>query len=387
MAQITDLGVETAIADADYVVFRDTSVTRDRRILWSNVLLLFPIQSESATRSVFAGIDAGAADDGGQHGNVAIGWQAFYTNEDGTNSVAIGYQALYTSNTTAEPANGHNNVAVGFQAGYSNYGEHNAIVGFQAHMYGTLAADNVAVGSMAMQRNEVGDFGVAVGFGALQYNEAATLDWRNTAVGFGAGRGAADVTSSINNTFIGYYAGRANTTGNGNVLLGYQAGDNLTTGSGNIVIGNDIDAPAVGSNNTLNIGNWLFGTGLSGTDGTLSTGAKIGIGTASPAYTLDLRGNMYISLPSASGLSNLTLGDASNGTISGIRTINNVFEILHDGSTVGMQLSSNLLNVVGTMRADGLRLDVTPTSETPSMTHTITVSLNGTNYKIPCVAA
>lgn len=47
MAQITDLGVETVIADADYVVFRDTSATRDRRILWSdikaNALAGFPL--------------------------------------------------------------------------------------------------------------------------------------------------------------------------------------------------------------------------------------------------------------------------------------------------------------------------------------------------------
>lgn len=49
--------------------------------------------------------------------------------------------------------------------------------------------------------------------------------------------------------------------------------------------------------------------------------------------------------------------------------------------------NSNKLNVVGTIQADGLRLDVTPTAETPSMTHTITISVNGTNYKIPCVAA
>lgn len=38
MAQITDLGVETVIDAADYLAFRDTSATRDRRILWSNLL-------------------------------------------------------------------------------------------------------------------------------------------------------------------------------------------------------------------------------------------------------------------------------------------------------------------------------------------------------------
>lgn len=45
------------------------------------------------------------------------------------------------------------------------------------------------------------------------------------------------------------------------------------------------------------------------------------------------------------------------------------------------------LDVVGLLRGDSFRLDATPTAETPSMTHTITISLNGTNYKVPCVAA
>lgn len=54
---------------------------------------------------------------------------------------------------------------------------------------------------------------------------------------------------------------------------------------------------------------------------------------------------------------------------------------------IGTTTPNNLLDVAGTIQADGLRLDVTPTSEVIVPTHTITVSLNGTNYKIPCVAA
>lgn len=54
---------------------------------------------------------------------------------------------------------------------------------------------------------------------------------------------------------------------------------------------------------------------------------------------------------------------------------------------IGTAAPNNKLDVVGTIQADGLRLDVTPTSETITPTHTITVSLNGTNYKIACVAA
>lgn len=52
----------------------------------------------------------------------------------------------------------------------------------------------------------------------------------------------------------------------------------------------------------------------------------------------------------------------------------------------GMEITGTL-RAIGTVRADGLRLDVTPTAETPTATHTITISANGTNYKLLCVAA
>lgn len=54
---------------------------------------------------------------------------------------------------------------------------------------------------------------------------------------------------------------------------------------------------------------------------------------------------------------------------------------------IGTATPNNKLDVVGTVQADGLRLDVTPTAETIVPTHTITISVNGTNYKIPLVAA
>lgn len=65
--------------------------------------------------------------------------------------------------------------------------------------------------------------------------------------------------------------------------------------------------------------------------------------------------------------------------------------LVTDGSAdrvgIGTNAPNEKLEVVGTVRADGLRLDVSPTAETPTPTHTITISVNGTNYKIPIVAA
>lgn len=54
---------------------------------------------------------------------------------------------------------------------------------------------------------------------------------------------------------------------------------------------------------------------------------------------------------------------------------------------IGTNTPNSKLDVTGTIQADGLRLDLTPTAETISPTHTITVNINGTDYKIPIVAA
>lgn len=53
--------------------------------------------------------------------------------------------------------------------------------------------------------------------------------------------------------------------------------------------------------------------------------------------------------------------------------------------TIRLALSATVLDMVGQMRCDSLRIDVTPTAETPVPTHTVPISLNGTVYRIPCV--
>lgn len=57
------------------------------------------------------------------------------------------------------------------------------------------------------------------------------------------------------------------------------------------------------------------------------------------------------------------------------------------GGTKIVEVTSSGLEVIGALQADSIRIDQTPTSETITPTHTFTVSLNGTNYKIPVVAA
>lgn len=84
---------------------------------------------------------------------------------------------------------------------------------------------------------------------------------------------------------MGYQAGYALSTGSDNLLLGFRSGDSLTTGSRNIIIGYDQDAPAPTTSNHLNIGGLIFGDLAAG---------KVGIGTANPTSTLDVRGGIAV---------------------------------------------------------------------------------------------
>ncbi len=205
---------------------------------------------------IFDGTNWQGADNGTKDNNVAVG----YNSNGYTSGVALGAGA---SGSTY-------GAAVGYNSNGYTYG---AAVGYNSNGY---------------------TYGAAVGRNAEGYsNGAAVGAYSNGRLnGVGIGRKA---RGWYNGVAIGYYAGANLGTQNpgGNILVGYQAGDNLTTGTYNIVLGYNIDAPAVDSTQTLNIGNLIYGTGLDGSGTTLSTG-NIGIGTTTPAQKLDVVGNARI---------------------------------------------------------------------------------------------
>lgn len=231
--------------------------------------------------------------------NSVMGYQAAKNLTTGTYNTVIGY--LADSSLTS----GSNNIIIGASAGrYLTTGQHNTLIGNGAGLNHSSQEYNVMIGTSAganllRKTYNNGSFNTFIGINAgykiksgkdntfLGTNAGAMLEAGsgNTIVGIDAGRGGMwDPTvyhtgdSTANNTIIGNGAGYNLAVGHGNVFIGYQAGYNesgtvASPASNKLYISNS-------SGNTLIYGN--FATG------------RIGLGTLSPAYKLDVVGDINI---------------------------------------------------------------------------------------------
>jgi hypothetical protein len=237
--------------------------------------------------------------------NVAVGFNAVNSNLTGTALTGVGVNALI-NNTT-----GNNNSAFGDGALFGNTtGGQNTAVGVNALNLSTTGTNNTVIGVNALAENLSATSSVAIGYQAGYGNAITYYNQGGTYIGYRSGFSAAN--SSDYNTLLGYQSGFDITTGYNNTLIGPEVntgGNHLTTGSNNIGLGYNIIFPGgATAQNQLNIGNIIFGTGLTATSSSTSipttlTG-NIGIGTSTPNWLLDVAGTH----PS------IDLSDASAGT-------------------------------------------------------------------------
>ena len=179
----------------------------------------------------------------------------------GTGNTFIG------SNAGNFAVSGAENTATGYQALASDAaGAFNTANGYQSLLNNTGGSNNTASGFWALTLNDLGSDDVAVGHCAL----VKTTRSSNSASCSAITPGQADA-----NTAVGALAGRTNTIGNSNTFVGYLA----DAGSSNLA-----NATAIGANAVVSANNALV------LGGTGANAVKVGIGTATPAYALDVHG-------------------------------------------------------------------------------------------------
>ena len=125
----------------------------------------------------------------------------------------------------------------------------NTAIGFEALFSNTDGTYNTGVGAFALQFNTTGYENTAIGYGALPYN---TTGIYNTATGRSA---LYANTSGIKNTATGYTALYYNTTGGYNTAIGENALARNTIGSNNIGVGADAGLYLNKGSNNIDIGN------------------------------------------------------------------------------------------------------------------------------------
>jgi len=213
------------------------------------------INFTNSNKDIYIGYGVGTTSGAGIQ-NVFIGYPASSINVGSAADVGIGASAL------KDTAGSGVNTAIGDSALAANTDDYSTAVGANAlKSYYFTAYEEHALGANALMNETTGQRDAAFGKDAMMH-----------------------LTTGIYNSAIGYKSGFNITTGNNNTLLGYSTGNSIVTGSSNIIIGANQDTPGDVSN-FLNIGGTIYGN--------LST-KKIGIGTTTPAESLDIVGDMYI---------------------------------------------------------------------------------------------
>ncbi|MBL7975936.1 MAG: hypothetical protein JNJ85_13555, partial [Candidatus Kapabacteria bacterium] len=230
-----------------------------------------------------------------------------------------------------------------------------------------------------------GTLNTGIGYNALA---GVTSGGSNVALGRNT---LSSLTTTSNNTAIGTGA-MGVASGSNNIALGYQAGDALTTGSNNIIIGYDIDAPSATGSNQLDIGNLLYGSGLSSTGTTISTG-NIGIGYNAPSQRLHVAGNILVDTSAASTAGKIIFNNPARTFATsfkaGAQTANLDYTLPTAAPTAGYILSSDasgnlswIAPTTGSVTGSGTATQVAFWSSSSAITSSSNLYWDNTNNRL-----
>jgi hypothetical protein len=226
---------------------------------------------------------------------VATDTETFFGSSAGQRASAAGANAFFGSFSGASNTTGSENTFVGYVAGkFNGTGSRNTIVGSSAGSTWSTFSSNTFVGGRA----------------GLSLRGSY-----NTVVGDGAGSNSSAINANYN-VFLGYQAGY-DTYGAQNVLIGNQAGSSITSGANNVVIGGNNGATIATSSNNI-----LLADGAGNIRMQVNSAGNVGIGTTSPAYKLDVVGDINVT---GNFRVNGTIFSGGGGgpTLSGITNISN----------------------------------------------------------------
>lgn len=249
--------------------------------------------------------------------------------------------AIYLGATTANAtASGSYNIGLG-SSNLANLttGDYNISIGNNTLNSATDEGFNIALGADALTSINGSGYSHNAAFGTSALRNLTNGQY-NTALGDKAMSGGVSTaySGSNNNTSVGALSLYNIEGGSSNTAFGYQAGLNITSGSGNIMIGNQSEVPSATGSNQLSIGNLIYGTGLDGTQTTISSG-NIGIGVYAPAERLHVDGHIRM-VDGNQGDSKVITSDA-NGTGSWAELPTNTYgEIWEESITTNIAIAT-----------------------------------------------
>jgi len=258
----------------------------------------------------------------GDH-NVIIGHDAHALMETSSGSVAIGDNCVSVSKfLNSHVTIGSGSTWAGGAADVVQFGVH---IGASAGNGGGNR-DNVYIGYKAgmSSAKDGNSYNVGIGTKALMNGANATNRAYNTAIGYEAGVGAANDAQEEYGVYVGYQAGTAITTGDNNIFIGKTAGDAVTTGANNIIIGDYAGTAAM--DNEIHIYN--------------NTTERLKIDSSGA-----MRINNAFTLPAADGTANQVLQTDGSGTITFADVAAGSTTIQDEG--VSLSTAATTLNFVG----------------------------------------